>query len=333
MGGFWIYGQKRENGFHPVVYELLSVARELAPKLGEKVTVVVLASEGLKEEGRELFRYGAEEVLLWVHPELSYFRDDVYAEILAGAVREREPSVFLFGATAEGQALAPRVAGLLELGLTAHCTAFEVDDEGRLVQIRPSFGENIMAKIVSRTRPQMATVRPGVFPKAVPKEPGEGKMEEIRLSSVPESALRRRAIYSLPRKESPLSEAKVVVAGGRGLLTKENFEKLHELAELLSAAVGATRPVCHQGWISEAHMIGVSGETVAPRLYIGFGISGALQHTVGMEGSETVVAVNTDPEAPLMKRADIAVVGDATQILPLLIRRIREVKEGGNGNS
>lgn len=333
MGGFWIYGEWGENGFHPVVYELISVARRLAPKLAEKVTVVVLGTDDLREAARELFRYGVEEVLLFIHSELSYFRDDLYAEILAAAIKERDPSVFLFGATAEGQALAPRVAGLLGLGLTAHCIAFEVDDEARLIQIRPSFGENVMAKIVSKTRPQMATVRPGVFPKAEAQASGEGGLEEIRLSEVPKSVLRRRSVYPVPRKESPLSGAKVVVAGGRGLLTKENFEKLHELAKLLSGAVGATRPVCHLGWISEEHMIGVSGETVAPRLYIGFGISGALQHTVGMEGSEVVVAVNTDPEAPLMQRADIAVVGDATRILPLLIRRIREIKEGRDGAS
>ncbi len=327
MGGFWIYGQWQEGDFHAVVYELLSVARKLQPDLKERIVVVVLGPEDRREEARRLLHYGAEEVLFFVHPELTYFRDDLYAEVLSEAVAERKPTIFLFGATAEGQALAPRVAGTLGLGLTAHCIAFEVDEEGRLVQIRPSFGENIMARIVSRTRPQMATVRPGVFPKAEPLAEPRGVLEEIKLATVPSSALRRRRVQPGRRKESPLAGARVVVAGGRGLQTRENFQKLFELAELLSGAVGATRPVCHLGWVSEEHMIGVSGETVSPRLYIGFGISGALQHTVGMEGSEVVVAVNTDPEAPLMKRADIAVVGDATRILPLLIRRIREVKD------
>jgi len=331
MGGFWIYGQWQEEDFHPVVYELLSVARRLAPRLGEKVTVVVLGAEDRREQAETLLAYGVEEVLCLVHPELSYFRDDVYAAVLAEAVRERTPAVFLFGATAEGQALAPRLAGLLELGLTAHCTDFEVDEEGRLVQIRPSFGENVMARIVSRTRPQMATVRPGVFPRAQPVAEPRGLVEEVKLSAVPRSAIRRKARRRLPRKESPLSGARVVVAGGRGLQNRENFARLSELADLLGAAVGATRPVCHLGWISEDHMIGVSGKTVSPKLYLGFGISGALQHTVGIEGAEVVVAVNTDPEAPLMKRADIAVVGDATRILPLLIRRIRGIKEGNHG--
>ncbi len=326
MGGFWIYGQWQEGHFHPVVYELLSVARRLKPALKEKIVVVVLGPEDRREEARELLRYGAEEVLFFVHPDLGYFRDDLYSEVLSEAVAERKPAVFLFGATAEGQALAPRVAGALGLGLTAHCTAFEVDEEGRLVQIRPSFGENIMARIVSKTRPQMATVKPGVFSKAEPVDEPEGVLEEVKLAAVPGSALRRRVVRTLPRKESPLSRARVVVAGGRGLLRRENFDQLFELAELLGGAVGATRPVCHLGWISEDHMIGVSGETVSPKLYIGFGISGALQHTVGIEGAEVVVAVNSDPEAPLMKRADIAVVGDATRILPLLIRRIRELK-------
>jgi len=326
MGGFWIYGQRREGGFHPVVYELLSVAREFAPRLSAEPTVVVLGDEGVREAAEDLIAHGARRVLLLMHPELKDFRDEVYAEVLAGEVRERAPEVFLFGATAEGQALAPRLAGLLGLGLTAHCTAFEVDEEGCFVQVRPSFGETVMARIVSRTRPQMATVRPGVFRRAGRVENPEGMVEEVKLSGVPRSRVRRRKIRELPRRENPLSGARVVVAGGRGLLTKENFAKLFELAELLRGAVGATRPVCHLGWVSEEHMIGVSGQTVAPKLYLGFGISGALQHTVGMEGSEVVVAVNTDPEAPLMKRADIAVVGDATRILPLLIRRISEVK-------
>ncbi len=331
MAGFWIHGEWHEGRFTPVVLELLSLARELAPQMGEKIVVVALGPEEIQNSAQDLLAHGAQEILLMVHPELKTFRDDIYAEILAEEVRKREPSVFLFGATSQGQALAPRLAGLLRLGLTAHCTAFEVDSEGRLVQIRPSFGESVMARIVSRTRPQMATVRPGIFRKAAPVEHPEGRVEVLKLSSVPRSALRRRNIRRLPAKESPLSTARVVVAGGRGLLTRENFQKLFELAELLGGAVGATRPVCHLGWISEDHMIGVSGLTVAPKLYLGFGISGALQHTVGMEGAEVVVAINTDPEAPLMQRADIAVVGDATRILPLLIRRIREIKEAGHG--
>ncbi len=325
--GFWIYGERTEEGFHPVVLELVGVAQKIWPQ-PEEITVVTLGAEGARPVAEALRAYGVR--VLWLHhPELSYFRDDLYAAVLAEKVRAFKPEVFLFGATSQGQALAPRLAGLLRLGLTAHCTALELKDD-RLIQIRPSFGENVMAKIVSRTRPQMATVRPGVFPKAQPASV-EGELIEEKLEFLPPSALKRRAVFSRPSKESPLSGARIVVAGGRGLLTKENFQKLFELAEILGGAVGATRPVCHMGWISEDHMIGVSGETVAPKLYIGFGISGALQHTVGIEGAEVVVAVNTDPEAPLMKRADIAVVGDATQILPRLIRRLREVKEGDHG--
>ncbi len=331
MAGFWIYGEWAEEDFHPVVYELLGVARTLAPRLGQKIVVVTLGPEDRRPGVEKVLAYGAEEVLFLVHPELDYFRDDLFGRLLGDMVRERRPEVFLFGATSEGQALAPRIAGELELGLTAHCTAFEVDEEGRLVQIRPSFGENILAKIVSRTRPQMATVRPGVFPKAEAGEP-RGRVEEIKLAALPPSALVRRALRPLPRVENPLTRARVVVAGGRGLQSKENFAQLFELAELLSGAVGATRPVCHLGWISEEHMIGVSGVSVAPKLYLGFGISGALQHTVGIQGAETVVAINIDPEAPLMKQADIAVVGDARRILPALIRRIREIKEGKNGS-
>lgn len=323
-----IFAEWAGEGLHPVSFELLSEARALAQKLGGIVQAYFLAPPHQEEKAQSLIRHGADEVLYASHPVFEQFLDDVISRVLVKMIRQEEPEIFLFSATSRGQAVAPRVAGALRLGLTAHCIAFEIREEDRaLIQIRPSFGENVMAKIISLTRPQMATVRPGVFPKAKedPKRRGEVKefapAEEDLASSL--KVLERRP---RPARKVDLSQAKVVVAGGRGMGTKEFFAKLFELAELLEGAVGATRPVCHLGWASEEHMIGVSGQTISPKLYMGFGISGAIHHLVGIRNPGLMVAVNKDPEAPLMKKADIAVLGDVREILPLLIQRLKELK-------
>ena len=326
--GVAIFAEWAGDGLHPVSFELLSEARRLADELESKVKAFFPAPPGQESQAEALIRHGADEVLYASHPAFENFLDDAASRLLVKMIREDTPEIFLFPATARGQALAPRVAGYLRLGLTAHCIAFEIGKEDRtLIQIRPSFGENVMAKIISLTKPQMATVRPGVFPKAKENPARRGEVKKFPVSD--EDV--RSALQVLERrpKAAPkvdLSRAKVVVAGGRGLGTKEFFAKLFELAELLEGAVGATRPVCHLGWISEDHMIGVSGQTVSPRLYFGFGISGAVHHLVGIRNPGLMVAVNTDPEAPLMKKADVAVVGDVREVLPLLIRRLKELK-------
>ena len=332
--GVAIFAEWTGKALHPVSLELLSEARRLAEELNTKVLAFFISSPEGKEAAQELIKHGADEVVWASHEKFSSFLDDLFTRILVKMVEAERPEILLFPATARGQALAPRVAGFLRLGLTAHCIAFEIDPkERRLVQIRPSFGENIMAKIISLTKPQMATVRPGVFPRAKAEPARQGEIKPFPL----EEEELKSAITVLARKERPrpkidLSQAKIIVAGGRGLGSKEFFNKLFELADLLGAAVGATRPVCHLGWVSEEHMIGVSGQTVSPRLYLGFGISGAIHHLVGLRHPGLIVAVNTDPEAPLMKRAEIAVEGDVRQILPLLIQRIKALKGAENAS-
>ncbi len=329
--GVCIFGEWTGEDIHEVTYELISEGRRLADELQVDLQVIFLGPPEARERVQELGHYGVDRVFAVLDPRLGRFRDDLYSRLVAEILREKRPEIVLFSATSLGQALAPRVAGLLRLGLTAHCVAFDIRPEDRaLIQIRPSFGEDVMARIISRTKPQMATVRPGVFPRAQAQADRHGEVEELSLpEELFESALEIVETQKAPPKEVDLTKAKVIVAGGRGMGNKEFFAKLFELAELLEGAVGATRPVCHLGWISEDHMIGVSGVSVAPKLYLGFGISGALHHVVGLKGAETIVAINKDPEAPLMKKAHIAVQGDVREILPLLIQRLRGLKQSG----
>ncbi len=325
--GVFIFAEWTGERIHPVTYELLNEGRRLADLLEEPLGVIFLGPPEAEGEATDLGSYGADVVFLGLHEALASFRDDLYTELIIQILKEERPEIMLFSATSRGQALAPRVAGKMKLGLTAHCIAFEIRPEDKaLVQIRPSFGENVMAKIISRTKPQMATVRPGVFSPAS-RQPGKkAELKSVAFPPALESALEVLSKRPRQRPETELVSAQVVVAGGRGLGNKELFDKLFELAELLEGAVGATRPVCHLGWISEDHMIGVSGHTVSPRLYLGFGISGALHHIVGLRNPGFIVAVNIDPEAPLMQKAHLAVVGDVREIIPLLIQRLKELK-------
>ena len=324
--GVFVFAEWAREGIHPVTYELLNEGRRLADELGVPLGAIFLGPPEARALAEGLTEYGADLVFLALDQGLSSLKDDLATEIIVQILERERPEVMLFSATSRGQALAPRVAGKMKLGLTAHCIAFEIRPEDRvLIQIRPSFGENVMAKIISRTRPQMATVRPGVFS---PARRQPGRRGEVCLVEVPkfESAVKVLNFRPRKRREVELAEAKVVVAGGRGLGSKELFTRLFELADLLEGAVGATRPVCHLGWVSEDHMIGVSGQTVSPKLYLGFGISGALHHVVGIKNPGLLVAVNIDPEAPLMQKADLAVEGDVREIIPLLIQRLKEIK-------
>ncbi|OAG26962.1 electron transfer flavoprotein subunit alpha/FixB family protein [Thermodesulfatator autotrophicus] len=326
--GVAIFGEWTGREIHESTYELLSEGRRLADELKTHLIVLLPGPPEAKEAASELISYGADKVIATLDERLNDFRDDIYARIVAEKIEKYRPEIMLFPATSLGQALAPRVAGLLKLGLTAHCIAFEIRQEDRtLIQVRPSFGEQVMARIISRTRPQMATVRPGVFPHAKKIEGYQGEIEIFRPSEEAfKSSLEVIEKRPKPKTDVDITKAQVIVAGGLGLGSKEHFQKLFDLAELLDGAVGATRPVCHLGWISEDHMIGVSGVSVRPKLYLGFGISGSLHHTVGLQGVETLVAINIDEKAPLMKQADIAVQGDAREILPLLIKKLKKLK-------
>ncbi len=303
--------------------EILSPLKEVAKVLNKKLILICLISSWDNVKNlEEIKKCIADEVWFVANESLKDFKDDLYSEVLVEIVKVAQPYGFFFPATKMGTSLAPRVAGALNLGLCAHVNNLEVKDN-QIIMSRPTYGENIIAKLTSRSLPVMATISLGAFSVRL-----GGKEPEIKEVVFPEnfsweSKIKVRNFTPYKKKPTKLSTAKIVVAGGRGLKNKENFQKLFELAEILGAEVGATRPVCYEGWVEEERMIGVSGVTVRPKVYIGFGISGALQHTAGMENSEFIIAVNTDKEAPLVKMANLSLIGDAGKILDLLLKKLK----------
>ncbi len=318
------YGEYHEGKLHPGSLEILTPLREIADKLKKKLILFLLVEdfERLKNL-RELEGALCDEIWYLENREFKEFKDDLFSKVITKIVREVNPYGVFFPATLQGMALAPRVAGELGVGLCAHVNAFEIEGE-TLYMLRPSYGENFIAKLYSTTLPVMATLSLHAFP--IRKSPKKPEIKEIKLREPLnfESKIKVRNIKPVKREPNRLTVAKIVLAGGLGLKTKENVEKLKALAEILEAEVGVTRPLCFAGWAEEERMIGVSGVTVRPKLYIGFGISGAIQHIIGMENSEFIIAVNTDKEAPLVKMAHLSLIVDAEKLLSSLLRQLKE---------
>ncbi|WP_038056059.1 electron transfer flavoprotein subunit alpha/FixB family protein [Thermodesulfobacterium hydrogeniphilum] len=317
------FGEIYQGKLHPSSLEILTPLKEIAEKLDKSLILVCLADSLESIHDLESLKKSlADEVWFIFHSKLRDFKDDLYARVFIEIIKSTNPYGVFFPATLIGVSIAPRIAGVLNLGLCAHVNALEIENN-QIIMARPTYGENIIAKLTSKTIPVMATISIGAFsPKTSEKTPVFKEVIFPENFSW-ESALKVRSFRSSKKKPSRLSTAKVVVAGGRGLKNKENFQKLFELAEILKAEVGATRPVCYEGWVEEERMIGVSGVTVKPKVYIGFGISGALQHTAGMENSEFIIAINTDKEAPLVKMAHLSLIGDAKKILDLLLKKLK----------
>ncbi len=328
--GIWVVCEAPDGIIPAWAKELLSKAHDLAAKAGEELTAVVLG-HSLGEVPKDLAAFGADRVLVVDEPSLKGFHDDIYANVLAYMARKELPSVILAASTPMGRAYIPRVATMLETGLTADCMDLDISTEDKtLLQTRPTFGGNLIATITCRKhRPQMATVRPHVFK---PREPDQAARVSVINFSVPEELLASRAkvieTHVEPLEGPDITEADVVVTVGRGIGNKETLEQAMELAELLGAAVGATRPITDEGWLPDRAQIGQTGVTISPKLYIGLGVSGAVHHTVGIRGSEIIVAVNKDPEAPIFEMATYGIVGDLHEILPVLIDRIRKERAG-----
>jgi len=327
--GVWVFVERDDQGVHPVSWELLGAARALADQLGSEVGAVVAggAEESLASNCRDAVAYGADRVYQITHPVLAGYRNEPYAKLLCELVQKHKPEILLLGATSLGRDLASSVATTLETGLTADCTELAIDRESRaLAATRPTFGGNLLCTILTLNyRPQMATVRPRVLPQ--PKKDhgrsGQIQKEEIDLS---EEELVTKFLEFLPHAGGDrldLSLAEVIVAGGKGLQRAANFSLLEELARALGGEVGATRAAVQAGWVDAQRQIGQTGKTVRPKLYIAAGISGAIQHRVGMESSDLIVAINTDPNAPIFEVAHYGIVGDALILLPLLTRTVR----------
>ncbi len=323
--GVWIYAEQREGEIAPVVYELLAEGKKLAEKLKVSLSAVLLGDK-IEPSAQELIFHGADRVYLVEDILLKNFLDEPYSEALVQLINEEKPEIVLFGATNIGRSFASRVAAKINTGLTADCTGLDVDLETRnLLQTRPAFGGNIMATILTPNhRPQMATVRHKVFPKAQRDTAHKGKIikKNINLSNL---IIRTNFIEFIKDTTSKvnLAEADIIVSGGRGLGKPEGFKLLEELVQVIGGAVGASRAAVDAEWIPYSHQVGQTGRTVAPKLYIACGISGAIQHLVGMSGAKCVVAVNKDPEAPIMKIADFALPGDLYEIIPALIKELK----------
>ena len=333
FSGVFVWGECEEQSGRlipkKVVYELLSRAKKLADRLGEELAVVTLGDERLS--GLEtLISLGADRVLRCRHKLLDRYTTDGFTNVISAVISKEKPSVFLYGATPNGRDLAPRVAARLELGLTADCTGLDIDSEGQLVQTRPAFGGNIMASILSPyTRPQMATVRPNVFTMRPPDESRTGTIEDVDVT-LSRAAIRTRVVEEIKLGKGDaikIDEARILVSAGRGCQNKGNLNLVRDLADELGGAVAGSRAIVELGWIPHTLQVGQSGTTVGPELYIAVGISGAIQHIVGMSSSKKIVAVNSDPEAPIFKIADLGIVGDALEILPKLVEEVRREKK------
>lgn len=323
--GIWVFAEWREGVVHKVSHELLSTGRLLADKLGVPLAAVLLGHNLSDDSIMELIAYGADTVYVVDHPELTHFRDDAYAKTIVDLVRQKKPEVLLAGATTIGRSFIPRVAASLGTGLTADCTELDVNDEGLLLQTRPAFGGNVMATIICpNKRPQMATVRPKVM-KPLKRPDHQGEIVPV---TVPEACLESRieVLEVIPEKDqtAKLTEADAIVSGGRGLQKPENFALIEEVARLLKAAVGASRGAVEEGWIAPSHQVGQTGRTVSPALYMAVGIAGAIQHLVGMQSSNVIVAVNKDPMAPIFDVATYGVVADLFEFIPAFVRRIKQ---------
>lgn len=324
----WVFAEQRDGKMESVVYELLSKGTELAEKSDYTLAAVVLSENGAPF-AQELFNYGAKKVYTLDAPQFAYYQNDYETAAFCKAVRDFAPEAVLFGATTIGRSLAPTVASVLHTGLTADCTQLDFDTEkGYLLQTRPAFGGNIMATITCPDhRPQMATVRSNVFKKnrISDNEQGEIVSVPVDLSAVPCRMNRIKAVTE-GGADVNLAEAKIIVSGGRGLGSAEKFDMIRSLAKELDAGIGASRATVDAGWISHLHQVGQTGKTVCPKLYIAVGISGAIQHLAGMQSSDTIVAINKDPSAPIFEVADIGIVGDLNAIVPELVKQLQARK-------
>ncbi len=325
----WTVAEAANGTLKSVSYELLARGRSLADATGEQLVSVLIGANVSEAELTNLILHGADLVISVQDPALDAFIVETYSNVLIDLVQQMKPNIILSAATNNGRTLMPHVAMRLHTGLTADCTDLQIDlTTGDLLQTRPAIGGNILATIKTPNhRPQMATVRPRSTKPLSPDPSRTGKIQQVALK--PELVDRRVKLLSFEAEatdETNLQDSDVIVSGGRGMKKADNFKLLHDLARLLGGKVGASRDAVDRGWARYPQQVGLSGKTVLPKLYIAMGISGAIQHLAGMKTAETIVAVNTDPNAAIFQVADFGIVGDAFQVLPELISRLEERK-------
>jgi electron transfer flavoprotein alpha subunit len=334
QGEVWVFAEQHNGQLEETPVELMSKARHLADTLGVKLAAV-LAGDGVKDLTTKLIQYGADKVYLAQHPLLRTYQTNSYAKVIYELIHKHQPQIVLYGATVAGRDLAPRIASATRAGLTADCTDLQIGDhttasdkklhKNLLFQIRPAFGGNIVATIINPERwPQMATVREGVMPMPEPDVKRKGQIIEEKVT-VAKSDLPLEILEEHKRpKKVDLKAARIIVAGGAGVGSKDNFKLIWDLANCLGAAPAATRAAVDLGFIDHDHQVGQTGTTVRPSLYIAVGISGAIQHQAGMSQSQKIVAINNDRDAPIFNIAHYKIVGDLNKVVPAMIKDIKE---------
>ncbi|NLH46775.1 MAG: electron transfer flavoprotein subunit alpha [Acholeplasmataceae bacterium] len=324
----WVFIETSEGKIKDVSLELLGEGRKLADQLGQQLAGILLGKE-VSALAKDIFAAGADEVFLAEADELEHYNTDGYTAVITDLIQEHKPSVVLVGATNNGRDLGPRIAGRIGTGLTADCTDLGIDEEtGMVAWTRPAFGGNIMATILCpEHRPQMGTVRPSVFKKPLLDYERTGKITRVA-SNIKAVDIRTKLIevVKVCTTSCNLEEAEIIVAGGRGMCKPENFKLIEDLAEVLGASIGASRAAVDAGWIPHMHQVGQTGKTVGPKIYIACGISGAVQHLVGMSSSDVIIAINRDKDAPIFQVADYGTVGDVLEILPIMTEELRKRK-------
>lgn len=329
----WVFAERDAKGnIVGVTKELLGAAKGLQEKLpeGEKVVAVLLAgNEDTSEVCKELAAVGADKVIVVQNDLLKDYSTELYSKAICNLIELKKPSMFLIGATTKGRDFAPRISYRVYTGLTADCTELDINNEGFLSAIRPTFGGTLMANILcKKSRPQMCTVRPKVLKRPEPDYDRSAEVETVPME-LDASLVKSKILEFLPFKiETGMSidEAEIIVAGGRGIKCADNFKMLEDLAKELGGAVGASRAAVDAGWRAHPDQVGQTGKTVGPKLYIACGISGAIQHLAGMSSSEVIVAINKDPDAPIFQVADYGIIGDACEVVPALTEEIKNLK-------
>lgn len=326
--GVWVFCEQKNGEIQNISYELLGEGRLLADRLDVDLCGVLIGSN-IKDKANDIIGRGADKVYFVDNESLEHFVDESYTKVLIDLIEEYKPEIVLMGASAIGRSLAPRVATIIRTGLTADCTSLDIDDETRnLLQTRPAFGGNIMATILcSEYRPQMATVRHKVFKEAVFDAALKGEVIEKKYDLNSDFLKSRTKVIDVVDEITStinIVEADVIVSGGRGVGKPENFAVLEELAKVLGGAVGATRAAVDADWIQYSHQVGQTGKTVCPKVYIACGISGQIQHLIGMQSSDVIIAINKDPEATIFKYATYGIVGDCMEVVPMLTKMFKD---------
>ncbi len=321
----WVFGEQKDGEVSNVALELLGEGRKLADQLHVKLAAVLLG-DNVEQTAKKLITYGADEVYLVDHPSLKNFNDESYSDIFVQLISKYKPEIVLLGATTYGRSLAPRAASRLNTGLTADCTKLEIDVEKRLLlQTRPAFGGNLMATIICPNhRPQMSTVRPKVMKALEQDISRNGEIIRPDIMIPEDIKVKVIDIVTTLSEKVNLTEADIIVSGGRGVGDPKNFALLQELANVLGGAVGASRATVDAGWIDYSHQVGQTGKTVGPKVYFACGISGAVQHLAGMSSSDTIIAINKNPDAPIFKVATLGIVGDLLEVLPALTSEFKK---------